>query len=339
MINNSPIQDEEISLIEVLKDIWDERIKIVLISIITILIGISYYFLTSYQIPKSFKNTLVIKESRNKEFVKLKPFIASMEAPIILKRFIRELMDYEELISVLMNNEKIRKNIINLPINDQRQELFKIASQRMTINYLKSGTRNEDPNSKSFDYTLEFVWEDAKEGRDIIDQALKLTLKNLESGIFNEQVDRVKTEKIFTINADIDRIDYLMEQSLIAKELNIADNTVDFFNLSETSVSFNVNASDVAYYLRGHRAIDKEISIIKNRKYRNLNNLYKEVELLKKMNIRWIDYNIYLIKTVALKKSKLKIFIISSTILGLIIGIFYVLVSNAFRSLKLKSKI
>ena len=339
MKKNSPIQDDEINLFEVFRDIWDGKIKIVLISIITILIGASYYFLTSYQVPKSFKNTLVIKESRDKEFIKLNPYFASMESSAILKRFIQELMDYEELISVLMNNEKIKKDIINLSITDQRQELFNIASKTMTINYLKSETINEDSDLKLFDYFLEFVWHDYKEGRDIIDRALKLTLANLESGIINEQVDRAETGRKVTINGDITRIDYLIEQSLIAKELNIADNQVDFFNFAETSVSFNVNASDVAYYLRGHRSIDKEISLIQNRKYRNLTNLYKEVKLLKKMNVKWVDYNIYLIDTVALKKSKLKIFMISTVILGLILGIFYVLVSNSFQSKKVRRKI
>ena len=50
------------------------------------------------------------------------------------------------------------------------------------------------------------------------------------------------------INEDVERLDYLKEQSAIAKELNIIDNQIDA-NLSQSSVSLNINTADTAIFI------------------------------------------------------------------------------------------
>ena len=80
-------------------------------------------------------------------------------------------------------------------------------------------------------------------------------------------------------------------------------------------------------YMRGYRALDKEISLIKDRKYRTLNNLFLEVDELKKLNKnQLINYNFNLLE-INLKKSLLYTIIIFS-IIGLISCVIYVVLSS-----------
>jgi hypothetical protein len=53
------------------------------------------------------------------------------------------------------------------------------------------------------------------------------------------------------------------------------------------SVSLNINTADIAYYLRGYKAIDKEIELIENRDYQNLKFIEQEINDLKiqKLNL------------------------------------------------------
>ena len=81
--------------------------------------------------------------------------------------------------------------------------------------------------------------------------------------------------------------------------------------------------------MRGYRAIDREIELIQNRDYQNLKFIEQEINEFKNSDIKFVDYNAYLIETKSLKNTKL--ILIISIILGLIIGVFYVLISNAFK--------
>ena len=132
------------------------------------------------------------------------------------------------------------------------------------------------------------------------------------------------------LNADLVRIDRLLEQSEIARELNIIDSSMDSVNLSNSNVSFNINTSGSAYYLRGYKAIDKEINLIKNRKYRELENFEKELETLRKNNIKLVDYNLYSINSISLKVDRNKIWI-GSIFVGFVIGVFFVLLYKSYK--------
>ena len=112
-------------------------------------------------------------------------------------------------------------------------------------------------------YTINFTWHDPNEAKKILQDALNLTSKNLKRSIDLELSQRLEYKKKLLFNDELIRLDYLNEQSAIAKELNIIDNQIDNVNLSQSSVSLNINTADIAYYLRGYKAIDKEIELIK----------------------------------------------------------------------------
>ena len=109
MKKNSPLYDDEIDLIALFKIIWDGKIKILLITIISFFVG----FLYNYQIPIHYSNSLTIKPSKTTEFIKLdyvqKLLVsnvsnASYESnQFYLARFINELEDHEEFITIIKN--------------------------------------------------------------------------------------------------------------------------------------------------------------------------------------------------------------------------------------------
>ena len=173
---------------------------------------------------------------------------------------------------------------------------------------------------------------------------LNLVLNNLEKSIYENLEQSLKLEKESKINKDRKRIDFLKEQSSIARELNIKNNTLNFntmvsnYNQTEnfnTMVSSyyqteNFNTMVSNYYQTGYLAIDKEIDLIKKREYKNFKFLEQEINSLKKKKIQWVNYNIYLINTKSLKNTKS--ILIKSVLLGFILSILYVFISNIFKS-------
>ena len=307
--------------------------------------GLGYF----YQMPKSYLNSLTISPSDNSEFVIInsineliqsnkfnqityykefdkKDKIENSQEPYnlneeILARFINELEDYEEFLVVLKNLKNIEENLRNLSAIDQKKKLFEYVKQLEII----------EPKKKERDYILNFKWNDIDEAKNILQDTFNRTINNLKLSVYEELILSLETQKKIILNQDRNKLNYLIEQSSIAKELNIVYNQTENSNSSQSSsVSLNVNTADVAYYLRGFKAIDKEIELIQNRNYQSLKLIEKEISLLKEKKIRWINYNIYLIEIKPVKNFKLMFLI--SILLGLIVGVFYVLVSYVFRS-------
>ena len=218
--------------------------------------------------------------------------------------------------------------------------------QKKLYNYVKFF--NIEKQKKEFpNYILRLSWEgDNKEITDILDQTLKLTLINLKNSIFFELDNHYQRSKDKIINANLSRLNFLSEQSLIAKELQISVGKGNFVNLNSKKSSgtdqinistANDNIIDSAYYLRGYKAIDMEINFLKNRKYLELENIEKEIESLKKKDIKWINYNIHLLNTEVTNGNKTVNPFISAAI-GLLIGILYILILNKFQFYRVSKK-
>ena len=340
MNNKHIISSGEINLTELFKVIWNGKIKIALITFIIFLI-ISVYNKYKPKQPDSFKNSLVINPAKGKEFLSFLPVysylnenmpnkIQQIERLDILEKFIMEFSDYEELIYVLANNKNIEKKISQLSKNDRQQKLY---------NYAKL-FNIEKQNERLPNYILKFNWKNNnKEIINMLDQALKLTSINIKESIFSELESHYQRKKNLTINRDLSRVAYLTEQSLIAKELNIEDGGSGYINLgyNDSRVIFN-SSNNMPYYLRGFRAINTEIELIKNRKYPQLMNIEKQINLLKKKDIKWVNYNIFLLDTKLMNKEKTTLSLLASIMLSLLIGVFYVLISNNFQPYKVTRK-
>ena len=162
---------------------------------------------------------------------------------------------------------------------------------------------------------------------------IELTLKNLQKSIFKELEQEFTTTENIIQNRDYRKLEFLNEQSQIARELNIESNKSNSFVGNEFNV-FNINMYKDSYYLKGFKAINKEIEVIKNRKYQNLAFMREELDYLKNSTINWINYNIHFMDVKSINRERTILMI--SIFLGLLVGIFYAIIKSAFQSKSLK---
>ena len=346
MKKKKPLYVDEIRLADILQTIIDKKISIVLIMFISILIGIGSNSVKN----DTFKISLTIKPSKDSEFTNLLPIFnltydddfsnffqkhnnldeqkRKNLTPIdrlsimMLVKFLDELLDYEEFISVLSNNVDITESVKGLSLNKEKQNLF---------NYTKSLTLDKKIKDE-YIYDLDFIWHDRDQGVVIINDLLKLVEINFQERIFNNLNTLLEIKRKYHNDQDLVRMQFLREQSLIAKELGIENNKIDAINLSQSNVSFNINTANISYYLRGFKAIDKEISLIENRQHVNIINLEKDIINLKKTNINWAQYNTNYYNIGSLKKPR---FILLIPIgIGLVISIIYIFISIMYKSQK-----
>tara|TARA_Y100000389_G_C17377948_1_gene472702 strand:- start:127 stop:1146 length:1020 start_codon:yes stop_codon:yes gene_type:complete len=331
MKKNSPLYNSEIDLIALLKIIYEGKVKILLITIISLLVGFGYNSL----IPTNYLNSLTINPQNNNKFLKLaniqklltqkktnisNPHNTDQTNLHYLAKFIDELSDYKEFLTNIKNTKKIQEYFSKINNQDQKKELFKYAK---LLEIVKSKIDEEK-------YIINFEWHDPEEAAKILQDTLNLTSNNLKIDISNELKNSLDFKKTLILNEDRERLDYLKEQSAIAKELNIKDNQINNVVNYQSKTSLSINRLDTAYYLRGHKAIDKEIELIQNRDYQTLKLIEQEVDSFKKKNIIWVNYNVYLMDTKSLKNTKF--ILIISILLGLIAGVFYLLILKVFQS-------
>ena len=329
MKKNYPLYENEIDLIALFKIFWNGKIKILLITIISFLVGSVY----SSQIPINYLNSLTINPNKNSEFIKYDYMKKLLK--INQSNQSNQSNQLNQLNQLNLSSQSDQSNQLNLfrfinelkfNIEDQEMELFKNAK------LLEIVKLNENEES----YIINFKWHDPDEAKKVLQDILNLTSKNLKRSIDLELLQLLEFEKRLLLSKNLNRLDYLKEQSAIARELNIIDNQIESVNLSQAAVSLNISTADIAYYLRGYKAIDKEIELIQNRESQNLKFIEQEINDFKDTEIEFVKYNIYSMKSNSLKNTKS--ILTTSILLGLIVGIFYVLISNALQSQTLSKK-
>ena len=339
MKKNFTINNDEIDLIATFKIIWDGKKKIFLITITSFLITLGYLS----QIPRDYLNTLEINPSSDHELKQYKiirklldldqsnqinqfnllnkdKFMNELVEKFVFEleyEFITELKDYDEFLFILKSNKKVQEYISKIKIDDQEIKLFNYA-KLLEVDRLKKKN-----------YIINFKWHDPKEAIKILQDTLNLTSSNLKKDIIDELKQELEFKKKSKISKDAERLDFLKEQSIIAKELRITDNQIDNLNLSQSSVSLNINTTDIAYYLRGYRAIDKEIELIQNREYQSLKFIEQAINDFNDLEVNFVDYNVFLMKTKSLKETKL--ILVISVLVGLIIGVCSLLIINTVK--------
>jgi LPS O-antigen subunit length determinant protein (WzzB/FepE family) len=340
MKKNFSSNKDQFDLIDLIQIIFYGKTRIILSVFISFLIGLGYYHLT----PKSYFSSIVIKSSQDSKLKKLSILEQLVEIDqekqeqeinnlvlqdidkkkVILKRFISEIDDFEEFILILSNFEKVKKSVSNLSIAEQEKKLFNY-SRKLEL----------DLNKKETELLITLEWDNIEEAREILQNTIKLVLKNLHESIFKELKESLKFKKMFVKNEDEEILNYLIEQSSIAMELDIEDNRVNSVGLFAPN-SLKLNISNVPYYLRGYKAINKEIELINNRDYKNFEFAEKQINLLKNDEIEWVNFNIY--STEVNRAKNIKLILSASISFGLIFGIFYILILNELQNRNTKKK-
>lgn len=396
------IQNDEIDLFELFQTLWDGKWKIITTTFIAAVIGVVFGGMQ----PKSVKVSTTIQEGKSSVFlpytplnylIKEKEFFKNdgplgideqfadsinIDSASIFEMFVVEFKDYEEMTDILSRNDFVKQSV---------KDLDEDGKQRALIGFAKAF--DVMPSSKDGkNWLLTFEWRNRSEGIALVNDAVQKTLINVQKTLKNNIHEMAKAVKLKhsyeleTLRNEFEaikrnqkiltkkRLQFLAEQSAIAKELGIATTGFDTKALSQNGVSLSVNSADVPYYLRGYKAIDKEIALIESRaeevslfmasdylgidetkkrgnlkarggylemmnKITSLENdlsssqLKTAAKLLERDNPgNWIEFDLALANTQSYNKSML--YFALSTGLGGIIGVIYVLISNAIRKRK-----
>ena len=376
-----PPYDDEIDLFEFFETLWDGKWKIILTTFVAAIIGVVF----SVVKPNSFEVSTPIQSAKQSVFlkytslndllkdegllyqVKTNPNGYIFDGDAVFKMFIAEFNDYEEMVDAVSTSEFVQKSIKDLDDDDMQRELIGFAK----------AFKLKAPSNKKENWILSFEWHDVIEGAKLFNDAIRQTLsniKNISVSNVNELADAIDIQntrkieklrsKIYSIkknqmNTDKKRIQYLREQSAIAKELGIETNRLDANALSQSSqnaISLSVNSNDAPYYLRGYKAIDKEIALIESRSdeeklliadgyihttkeiislERDLSSsqLRMAAEVIENdIPNDWVQFDLSIADVKSQKNSML--YVVLSIVLGGMVGAMYVLISNAVRKRK-----
>ena len=339
---------------EMLKTIWEKKLIIILIVSFSILISLVYYF----KQPTISKVSIIIKVAKYKESVKFLAInefvdefhnatgkagydnsISHIDKAAALDKFISEIMDYEELIFILGKNETIKEKISKLPRENQQRTLY---------NYARALTIKKMPNFlENFkQYKLSFVWHDTADAKKILEDVLILTEINLGETLFDDLRALQKIRKRKIIDKDLIQIEYLKEQNEMANAINLETNIKEggalinreeFIDNILGFLNAKIYTNQALTFLKGSKAIEEEIQIIKNRKHVTFDKFEKRLNDLEDMSLRWVDYNLFLMNS-GTEGANLRRILIISTMISLIIAVFFVVALNEFRSQKNSGK-
>ncbi len=381
--------NNEIDLVDLLETIYNGRIKIIITSIIAVLFGFSISFfsekLFEIRTPLNIKSSALIDfmpindilKENNLDFTDENLDGYVIDANSIFNLFENEFNDYEELGEALLDDLFVIELLKGLNEIEKKNELIKLSKRFQIIH-------SEDGENKFF----LFKWHDVLEGSLILEKAIDSILINILETIRNDlnklaiSVElrnnrnlaslQNKMNMILLQQAEISkkRIHFLTEQSEIARELGIDSNILDINALSQTTVftesdmdndsslQLNINTGDSQFYLRGYQAIEKEISLIKNRSeeeqllssqdYIKITNeilqiendlsasqLRDSLEIIENYDNSWLLYDLTLADSKSL--SNTIVYILVSLSLGVIFAMVYLLVSaTIFKQKKLK---
>lgn len=349
--------EPEIDLVKLFKTIWRQKIVIVLIIFISLVMGL--YHNHNNPIVLTYEVSVKIRESKSEEYIKFlflnkildeqdfssinekfdndtKETLTKINPKIILDKFINEILDYEEIKYVLENDYSAKDSISQLSKNSKHKVLH---------SYAKSLRVTKD---KEFDHIiLRFNWHNRDEIVQIFIDTINLSLLNLENSVYKQLEDILGIKKTITKIREAKKLEFLSEQSQIAKELGIADSTLGMgdnkkenSNTSGQASLLNiVTTENMAYYFRGYKAIDKEISLIKNREHRELKLIQDEINSIKKDNTNWVDFNALDSEIKTISNDNRKNVLVLSLIIGLIISLLYVFIySSIINNIKANRK-
>lgn len=382
------IESDEIDLIEVIINIWSHKLKIAAITAIFIVLSVALYFvfkpplnakteilpITIFEENSYSPYNLMIKNLNENKNEDANLNLDQINKIYLLNFFLEELQTKETIIEAIKNYQFINRK----KFNNEDEYLEEVEKFVLSLNLLRPVNVNGKKRGETrLNSIIEFKvydknkWEEAlnfveskinKKIQKYLKDNFNITLNNLK---LLEQFKLEDLElKIKNVKKDYEaetanRLVFLREQALIAKELNISENTIDVESFVTSSGGKISNLqTETPYYMRGYPKIEKEIELIQTRTDKdksafteNLLDLEKQkrvllddkslerIEELFNATPIFNDNNfkagsiIYKDTNYEISISLIKV-ILFAGILGIIFGMFYFSISNAIKQRK-----
>ena len=292
------IENDDIDLIEVIINIWNNKLKIAAITVIFIILSIALYFIAKPPINAKteilpitiFENNLykqynllttTTPQGADDKKIVTQSRLNVINRGYLLSLFLEELQTKEVVIEAIKKYQLIDQS----KFNDEDEYLKAVEKKALKLDLLRPiNVDGSERGETRLNWTIEFKINDEDKyemALSFIDNEINKNIKNYLTLNFNttfnnlKLLDQFKLEdlnlKINNVKKDYDnetsnRLAFLKEQSLIARKLNIENNTleVENFNTSSGGVISNLQTAK-PYYMRGYSMIEKEIELIESR--------------------------------------------------------------------------
>ena len=343
-----------------MKIIWKGKLKIILITLIFTIISIFY---TSRQ-NNIYSFSTVITESKSPLFDIYNRFsegdLPNVNSQSVFELFVYSSINHLEIYKYLENDPFIKAKLVGLDNISRKRELLNYTeSFKIKIRVQKKGEEKI--------INASFKWHDVNEGTKLLNDLIYLNLENTRKKILDQVKD---SSKLFNLQAsnelkglklqkeDIleiqntnrsNRIAILQEQYSVAKELGI-ENPV-YLNgglysypsgyflgykglMKEIKVLEERTNDEMIFMSNEYNYIEDNKNSIKNSLVLHSIKLEQKIAILENSDLNtWLNYNKLDIGVNSLNKEPRKI-IALGFILGLIIGLLYVIFLNLVLTIK-----
>jgi len=381
------IESDEIDLIEVIVIIWNNKLKITTITAIFIIISAGLYLaikpplnakteilpITIFEnnLYSPYNSLLAPQAQSDDEKIMQQQKLNNINQGYLLSLFLEALKTRKIIIEAIKKYQLIDQS----KFNDENEYLEAVEKYALSLDLLRP--INVD-GSKRGETRLNWIIEFKINDKDKYEMALsyieseinkniqKYLRTNFDITLSNlKLLDQFKLEdlelKIKNVKNDYDtetinRLAFLREQALIARKLNIVNNTLEVENFSTPSGVISNVQTATPYYMRGYSMIEKEIELIETRTNKdaftkNLLDLEKQKrDLLTGKSLERVEElfnstpivngNNFKAANIIYKDTKYEASfslikaVLFAGIFGIIFGMFYVLISNAIQQRK-----
>jgi len=356
----------EINLLEIIQTILNNKMKIFLIVILYITITFGFQANEANKVKtKKFTTKIsaisIVDEDTSYENINL-----NIDRIYLFKIFIKILKTEIKVLiekSNIIKKENYKDNktyevalnrIVSKVIINDGDENKKI--DEITIQF---SSDNEEIINTWFNILSTLEYSINKTTQEYLKNSInkKLEYKKLERQNQIEDIDRqIENEVKFYLLEKNSRLSFLKEQAKIAREGNVDSDKVTPSSFgSNYSINYNDDSLSL-YYMKGYRVIEKEIALIKERKNpylfaKNVPQLeLRKLGLESNQDINREESNLNktpifsdnkfiaglvnnnLTEMSQNKNTPSKISVIINVLIGMIIGIFYVLISSAINN-------
>ena len=294
--DSEPFETDEIDLVAIIRTLWQGKWIILL----TMLLSCVAVFLFYQSKPKQVTFSTAIKKIHidyfNYQYLYLN-FLSSKTSqqtkglnfiPItqnsLLNLYLDNIVSSEVVTQAVTASKLFTDNNSDKDYQDKLQsiiraiKIFQVASVDQKQQTFKAFEK------LSYQHRLDFTFNDLEKGKLFLTNLHQLTNKKVRNIIienYNQNINSfeylrsLKLDEIndtmqlalFTYEETIkQKLEYLKEQSQIARTLGIAKNTISTENFSVGSGSITNVKTDTPFYFRGYEAIEKEIQLIEARK-------------------------------------------------------------------------
>ena len=276
-----PQYSDEVDLVELIQTVWNG--KLVILAFVFVSLAAAFGFTIARPAP-DYIATSQIKPIFTEDEEKYRKFNAvdvyQVNADRLLALFIEQLDSRQVFERLMVKHRLLDRNDFDSD-EDFDDALVQLAS---SIDITPpSDDESQQIGEDSKHWTLSFEYNDRDKWLALLkDLKLETTrqVQRLLTNQFSNIIETMVTKRAFELEdletaidntfADYEqvvtnRVAFLKEQAAIARTLNVADNTIETQSFATQSGMITNITTEVPFYLRGYKAIEKELELLRSR--------------------------------------------------------------------------